>query len=430
MKKILCALLVISLTAGICTACGKKEEGSDNKEGNKDGKTVIRYIDHFNEQTKIDGVTAAVEKFEAAYPEYKVEVTHTGSDNFLDQIRTAVAAGEPYDIFHGHLGDFVELVDAGEIYPLDDQPFIGRIDESVIENEKRDGKVWAMPMSRSIGGVYYNKKVFRDNDIKVPETRSEFIEACEKLKEAGIIPISGGYMQGNVVLDSVQWIGHPLWQNMDEKDINQRIMDGTGKFADSPAYLETLKNWNELILDYIDANELSVDRSERVVQLTQGKLGMLVSGSWSVGDIRTTAPDGEFGFIPIMNYEEPEKNGVVIANDDGFMVSAKGANLDGALAYLDFLTSPEGANAWLEKSKTVTALKGVKVESDEEMVTEIMSYIDAGQLYYAKDSVQFQGVKLSQIREVFKQYVSLPQSERKDYEASLHWLDEEFTALQ
>lgn len=393
-------------------------------------QTVIEYIDHFNEETKVNGVTAVIEKFEAKYPQYKVEAAHTSSDTFLDQIRTRVAAGDPYDVFMGILTDFSELVDKGEILPLEDQPFTSRINEATLEPETKDGHIWAIPTSTSIGGVYYNKKVFEEQGIKAPTTRSEFKAACEKLQAAGIIPISGGYMQGNVVLDNVQWVCHPLWQTMGENDINRKIMDGEAKFADSKAYLEGLKVWNEIELDFMDANELSVDRSERVIQLANGTLGMLASGSWSVGDIRTAAPDGEFGFIPVCVFEEVEKNGVILANDDGFMISAKAKNLEGALAYMDFLTSEEGAKAWLEKSKTISSIKGLTMDDADPMVQEMLALVDKGQRYYAKDAVQFEGPALTKARTVFRSYVALPPEQRKDYENALKWLDDEFDAMR
>ena len=49
-----------------------------------------------------------------------------------------------------------------------------------------DGKLYGVPYSVPMMGVFYNTDIFAAQGIEVPKTYKEFVAACEKLKAAGI----------------------------------------------------------------------------------------------------------------------------------------------------------------------------------------------------------------------------------------------------
>lgn len=45
-----------------------------------------------------------------------------------------------------------------------------------------------MPGVFSMTGMYYNKKIFNDLGIQIPQTKDELIAAAKKIQAAGITP--------------------------------------------------------------------------------------------------------------------------------------------------------------------------------------------------------------------------------------------------
>src|SRR5690606_24192947 len=57
---------------------------------------------------------------------------------------------------------------------------------------KIDGKVYGVPEIMHSDGLVYNKTLFAQMGLQVPETWEEFVELCELLKREGMIPIAMG----------------------------------------------------------------------------------------------------------------------------------------------------------------------------------------------------------------------------------------------
>ena len=68
-----------------------------------------------------------------------------------------------------------------------------KFDETSLDFNTVDGKIYGIPVSKEVSYIYYNKDLFEQAGIEAPEvayaTWDEFFEACDKLKEAGITPI-------------------------------------------------------------------------------------------------------------------------------------------------------------------------------------------------------------------------------------------------
>ncbi len=54
-------------------------------------------------------------------------------------------------------------------------------------------KVYGVPVDRSIAGVFYNKDMFDEWQLKPPTTLSEFNEIIRTLKNRGIVPFVRAY---------------------------------------------------------------------------------------------------------------------------------------------------------------------------------------------------------------------------------------------
>lgn len=68
---------------------------------------------------------------------------------------------------------------------------VSEINDKVIMANKRGGKLYSIPMSLNLKGMVVNKDLLEKEGLKVPETWSEFLSACETLKQKGYTPVQG-----------------------------------------------------------------------------------------------------------------------------------------------------------------------------------------------------------------------------------------------
>ena len=54
-------------------------------------------------------------------------------------------------------------------------------------------KVYGVPVDRSIAGVFYNKDMFDEYQLKAPTTLSEFNEIIRTFEEQGVVPFVRAY---------------------------------------------------------------------------------------------------------------------------------------------------------------------------------------------------------------------------------------------
>src|SRR5690606_41974619 len=91
----------------------------------------------------------------------------------------------------------------------------------------------AFPTRRSSDLIFYNKKVFADNGIKVPGTWEELVSAAAKLEAKGVQPFSASGQQGWPL---TRLISGYLYRSLGP-DALQKVADGKAKLTD-PEYVK------------------------------------------------------------------------------------------------------------------------------------------------------------------------------------------------
>ncbi len=206
MKKVVIALLVLVIVAMSLTAfvaCNKD-----------DGKIHITFY-HTMGQNLSDVLNEYIAKFEAMYPDYKIDAKQVGNyDDVRNQVSSEILTGKTPNIAYCY-PDHIALYNiAGAVQTLDD--FIASTEEmkradgtteivGLTQAQKDDfipgyysegqqfgdNKMYSMPFSKSTEVLYYNKTFFAQNNLQVPTTWDQMEEVCAKIKEINgdIIPL-------------------------------------------------------------------------------------------------------------------------------------------------------------------------------------------------------------------------------------------------
>ncbi|PKT72276.1 ABC transporter substrate-binding protein [Streptomyces populi] len=160
------------------------------------------------------------------------------------------------------------------------------------------GKLEVLPYEYNIEGVFYNKKIFEANGLKVPGTWDELVASAAKLQAKGIQPFSASGQQGWPL---TRLISGYLYRSLGP-DALKDVADGKAKLTD-PQYVKAATEIAALgKKGYFGKGVGSIDYDTAMNQFLTGKAAMLYMGSWALANISDAKQDKigatNVGFMP------------------------------------------------------------------------------------------------------------------------------------
>jgi len=280
-----------------------------------------------------------VAQFEKANPDVKVKLAFIEEETYKVQLPAWLSTVAP-DIVKWHEGErLAYYAERGLLEDLSadwtkngwDKDFA-----SLKTPSSYQGKQYAMPTDYFAWGVYYRKDLFEKAGIKgEPKTWDEFLEACKKLKAAGIAPIAVG---GRDSWTIAAWFDY-LDFRLNGYDFHMQLMRGEVPYTDARVK-KVYATWKTLIEQkYFIDNLLSYSLDSVQPLLNQGQAAMMLMGTFISGGIppAVRAQTGFFQF-PLIDPKIP------VAEDgsaDCLNIPAKAKNKPDARRFLAFVGTPE-----------------------------------------------------------------------------------------
>ena len=273
-------------------ACGGGEDSAASGSGG-DG-TVTWWHNSNNEPGK--GYYEQVAKdFEAENPGVNVEISAMAHEDMVDKLAAAFQSGDLPDIYMERGGgELANHVDAGLTRDLSEDAAeeIEKIGGSVA-GWQVEGKTYALPFSVGVVGVWYNKDLFAQAGVtEPPTTMAEWYDVIEKLKAAGITPISVG--AGD------KWPAAHYWNYAALRACEQDVLEeavGSKDFSD-PCFLQAGEEVEELLgTKPFNPGFLTTPAQEGATSasglLATGKVAMEMQGHWEPGVMQGLTDDGK-----------------------------------------------------------------------------------------------------------------------------------------
>ena len=189
-------------------------------------------------------------------------------------------------------------------------------------------------------GRPFPRSLWKANGYKIPKTWAQFIALAKKMKADGLTPIAFTDKDG--------------WPPMGTFDILNMRMNGyqyhvslmAGKQSwDSPQVKAVFKKWTEL-LPYYSEGALGLTWQEGAAQLENKQAGMFFLGSFLTGAMKpANAKDVDLFPFPMINPKWGQDS--IDAPIDGYMISRKPKNLEGAKKLVGFLGSAKATDLYL-----------------------------------------------------------------------------------
>ena len=266
----------------------------------------------------------------------------------------------------------------GYVQDLSGQECLKNVEESALKmTEQKDGKYYALPYSRNYMGVYYNQKIFEENNLTVPETWDEFINVCKKLKEKSITPIGlmgkdPGRVGHGFQCMTVAW-------NPEGIESIEKAVKGEEKLENDKEFRETAEKTAEL-LSYCNEDVLGLADTTCWENFANGEYAMCITGSYARGTLLIANPDLQMGVFPLPN-DTKETTNTLSGIDAAICVSAKASDEEKEAAYkfLEYLSKTENAQLFCDNDGAPSCITGVS--PNYEGIEPMMDLINAGQVH-------------------------------------------------
>ena len=278
----------------------------------------------------------AIADMQAKYPDINFTWEAFENQSYKTKIKAAVSANEMPDIFFtwscAFLGDFV---DAGKVYCLDEvyEKYKDELPEKMLANTTYNGKHYGVPTTMNIVGLFANMDLLGQvGYTEIPGTYDEFIECCDKLKEAGIIPFGCAGKETWCVTEYLESVieksagadtlnaifaGEATWNNQD--------------VADAVDTFQSLVNNG-----YFDPSGVGLTNDEVKNNFMAGKYAFYMNGTWNCADFAANEeffPKVKVGEFPVINADKSKLGQLIGGPSDTLAVAASSPNAAAAADY-------------------------------------------------------------------------------------------------
>ncbi len=234
-----------------------------------------------------------------------------------------------------------------------------------------DGKqVFAVPMASVIHGFFYNKDIFAELKLKVPETKAEFIAVLDAIKKNGkYAPLCMGTSDlWEAATMGFQNIGPNNWKGEEGR---MALVKGTAKFTDA-AYVKT---WKELAAwkPYLPSGFEAVKYPDAQQLFTLGKAAIYPTGSWEISQFEKDAAFKLGVFMPPVD----KKGDTVYISDHtdiALGMNAKTKYPNEAKRFLSWMATAEFAELYANALPGFFPLSSAKVSLKDPLAQEFISW--------------------------------------------------------
>ncbi len=307
----------------------------------------IEYWQYFFD-ARVTAMEQLIENFQAANPDITVTMTHFPYADYRTKVAAAIPAGEGPDVvqlFYGWLNDY-KAADLIQPLPADAFP-ADSIDEEffpMVSAMREGDNYWALPTAVRSLALFYNTRLFEAAGIDgPPETLDEMLEIGAQLTErdgAGNLT-QAGLTMGMTAQDH-HWFREALVR----------------QFGGEP-YLDDYKTVNYNTEAGQKAMEFYVNlgaedgigaigfMDEPQAAFKAGRAGMHIDGSFRIGSLNKTRG------LEWAVTELPATSDGMRSNYSSYWVNAittkaEGEKYDAAVKFMQYVTSDEAMQIWLD----------------------------------------------------------------------------------
>ena len=363
-KKLIASLLSLSIVTGLLSGCG----------GAADSTTAQENTGAATEASKETETEAASEKIETDSGEdvtitfmasqdwiqdaemelgekfteetgIKIDYQIVPSDQYESLLMTKINSGECTDIFAGQSSQFSIVTQFNvekNAIDLSGESWAGNVDPAAAVELSVGGKLYGQPIQdvSACWAVGYNISMFEENGLEIPKNYAEFCAVCDKLLEAGIIPIYECVSDG---WHHVCWTEAAITATQADQGYPDALNANSATFAGNEKLTLMFAQLKEMAdKGYFGDNYMSNQYADAPAAIASGEYAMVLYNQGLGAEVNaadSSFPADNIGFFvnPLCDNQSLNVN---YCGPSRFIFSGS-KNVEAAKKYLEFMASDE-----------------------------------------------------------------------------------------
>ncbi|WP_059050157.1 ABC transporter substrate-binding protein [Paenibacillus senegalimassiliensis] len=369
-------LVITGLLAVSLAACGGNSKSGNGASNGQDGgaakgnKVTIELAISKSSQDSAFIQQDILDEFEQK-SNIKVNLQLIPAEQTTTVLQTKLAVEETPDLIQYNLASATTDLNLERNFEiLDDQEWVSRIQNKDVLSAY--GHVYSFHVSQDTGmqGVVYNKQIYEDLGLSIPNSYEEFLEVCEKIKASGVTPVFMPYKDAwaaNIwpaaaFADFITTV-EPTY--FDELNSNKR------KWSDIPEFQTFLQQQYDVYKKgYTNADVLSDSYDMAVGKFLNKEVAMMFMGDWLIEGVAEQDPSMKLGVFPIPAVENARLGASPLGGQ--LFIPKKAKHLEEAKQFLNFLAEKEVAQKIVDSKGYVSNLSDVTTPELPEHKQEIV----------------------------------------------------------
>ncbi|MDV2684372.1 extracellular solute-binding protein [Alkalihalophilus lindianensis] len=358
MKKLLGLAILLLLLSSVVVACSSDKGGANSSSASVEEEVVIDFFHRWPNEPRKSFYDQKIKEYMEANPNVHINVDAVLNDSYKEKIRVLVSNDNLPDVFTAWSDSFAQnLVSSERMMPLNevinaDEEWSSKVIESQYNGFTFDDVTYGIPFTVDGKAFFYNKTIFEENNINVPQTYDEFIEVLDQLQGAGYDePLVEG-------LTNTWAISHYLgtiFQRVVEPSVLEKDYNLEGTNFEDEGYIRGLEIFQELTT-YMGDVSTAIDHEAARNMFGNGEVPILYM---QFAEIKMVEEIGnvDFGFFDFPTVTDGKGDQTALTGaPEGWMLSKNAP--EEAVDFLKFLTSEETAFEFTQTDGQLNAIKG------------------------------------------------------------------------
>ncbi len=267
--------------------CSSNDGASEKGESQGNTSDDVRTIDFITEDTPEVQEAKILSDYDAERSDTDLQIETIEQNNILQQISLLAASNDLPELFKYESNQLGDLIDNGSVLNveeafnelgIDDQLNPAAVD--LLKQLSGDRGLYALPVELNIEGFWYNKEIFDEHGLEVPETWDELLAASETLLDADVQPFAvAGKERWPITRLINGYVIRSYGANAMEDVSNGDLSITDEGFVEAAT---TVQNMGQA--GYFGQGVNTIDGDTALDTFLQGQAAIYYSGSWDVAN--------------------------------------------------------------------------------------------------------------------------------------------------
>lgn len=340
---------------------GSGQSKSDDKKSG--GVTLTVTTTFAGNDTNAPNYQEAIQAWQDETGNVINDTSASSDETFKARVAADFEVGsEPDVLFYFNGVDSNSFVEAGKVISVDEirkeyPEYASNMKDELMGASPVDGKNYSVPVNGYWEALFVNKEVLKAAGVEVPDkdtTWEEFMDMCQKIKDAGYTPIAT-----SLATIPHYWFEYCIFNHQSTSTHNTLPKSADDEYGKAwQAGLGDIKDMYDK--GYLPDNTLSGTDDETFQAFIDGKAAFLLDGSWKVGGIEEATDNVDNFTVTYLPAKGERKNTDIISGlSSGYYITKKAwddpEKRDTAVQFVEYMTSDEMVTKFAQTS--TTALK-------------------------------------------------------------------------